>query len=46
MLSDYGDGEAIGVPDTQKRLMLDAFRAQDRWRKPTASARAAGSPSP
>jgi uroporphyrinogen decarboxylase len=38
VLSDYGDGEAIGTPDTQKRLMLDAVRAQDRWRRNTASA--------
>ena len=25
MLSDYGEGAAIGVPDETKRIMLDAF---------------------
>jgi hypothetical protein len=26
VLSDYGDGNAIGVPDEKKRIMLEAFR--------------------
>jgi hypothetical protein len=25
VLSDYGDGKAIGVPDERKRMMLQAF---------------------
>jgi hypothetical protein len=25
VLSDYGDGNAIGVPDEKKRIMLEAF---------------------
>jgi uroporphyrinogen-III decarboxylase len=33
VLSDYGDGQAIGVPLEKKQVMLDAFRAADRWRK-------------
>jgi len=33
VLADYGDGAAIGAPDAQKRLMLEAFRSQDRWRR-------------
>jgi uroporphyrinogen-III decarboxylase len=37
VLADYGDGAAIGAPDTQKRLMLDAFQAHDRWRPKPAS---------
>ena len=32
ILSDYGDGQAIGVPLEKKQIMLDAFRAADRWR--------------
>ena len=32
ILSDYGDGAAIGVPDDKKRVMLDAFLAADRWK--------------
>jgi len=31
VLSDYGDGEAIGVPDETKRVMLDAFGELDPW---------------
>jgi uroporphyrinogen decarboxylase len=31
VLADYGDGRAIGVPDGQKRLMLEAFKSRDRW---------------
>jgi len=31
ILSDYGDGAAIGVPDDKKRVMLDAFLEFDRW---------------
>jgi len=33
VLSDYGDGEAIGVPLWKKEVMLDAFREFDRWRR-------------
>jgi uroporphyrinogen decarboxylase len=33
ILSDYGDGAAIGVPLETKQVMLAAFRAADRWRK-------------
>ena len=38
VLADYGDGAAIGAADGQKRLMLDAFRSRDRWRKQIESA--------
>ena len=31
ILSDYGDGEAIGVPIEKKQIMLDAFRQFDPW---------------
>lgn len=31
ILSDYGDGEAIGVAEEKKRWMLDAFLANDPW---------------
>ena len=31
VLSDYGDGQAIGVPIEKKQVMLDAFLAADRW---------------
>ena len=33
ILSDYGDGAAIGVPLEKKRIMLDAFLEADPWRK-------------
>lgn len=33
ILSEYGDGRAIGVPDSKKKLMFDAFQRHDRWRK-------------
>lgn len=33
ILSDYGDGQAIGVPLEKKQIMLDAFLAADRWRQ-------------
>jgi len=33
VLSDYGDGEAIGVSDETKRVMFDAFMEFDRWKK-------------
>jgi len=33
ILSDYGDGEAIGVPLWKKEAMLAAFRAYDPYRK-------------
>jgi hypothetical protein len=33
ILSDYGDGEAIGVPIEKKRFMLDAFLEFDPWAK-------------
>ena len=32
ILSDYGDGAAIGVPDATKKVMFDAFMEYDRWR--------------
>ncbi|MGE5530048.1 MAG: uroporphyrinogen decarboxylase family protein, partial [Patescibacteria group bacterium] len=32
VLSDYGDGGAIGVPPEKKRAMLEAFLAADPWR--------------
>ena len=31
VLSDYGDGQAIGVPLEKKQVMLDTFLAADRW---------------
>ena len=33
ILSDYGDGEAIGVPLWKKEVMLDAFREFDPFRR-------------
>jgi uroporphyrinogen decarboxylase len=33
ILSDYGDGDAIGVPIEKKRIMFDAFKHYDRWSK-------------
>ncbi len=33
VLSDYGDGEAIGVPLEKKQVMLEAFLRADFWRK-------------
>jgi uroporphyrinogen decarboxylase len=35
ILSDYGDGAAIGVPPETKRIMLDAFLDVDPWKKQT-----------
>ena len=32
ILSDYGDGDAIGVPVEKKRIMLEAFLEADPWR--------------
>ena len=32
VLSDYGDGEAIGVAPEKKKVMFDAFMKYDRWR--------------
>lgn len=32
VLSDYGDGRAIGVSDERKRVMFDAFLEADPWR--------------
>jgi len=32
ILSDYGDGAAIGVPIEKKQMMYDAFMKHDRWR--------------
>jgi hypothetical protein len=32
ILSDYGEGEAIGVEPEKKRIMLDAFLEADPWR--------------
>lgn len=37
ILSDYGDGRAIGVSDEKKRIMLDAFLEADPWRTPVTS---------
>ena len=31
ILSDYGDGQAIGVPIEKKQVMLQAFLAADPW---------------
>lgn len=33
ILSEYGDGRAIGVPDFKKKIMFDAFMKYDRWLK-------------
>jgi len=33
ILSDYGEGEAIGVELEKKRIMLDAFLEADPWRQ-------------
>ncbi|MCL2351169.1 MAG: hypothetical protein FWC55_01415 [Firmicutes bacterium] len=33
IVSDYGDGAAIGVRADAKRVMYDAFAEYDRWRK-------------
>ncbi|HET6487872.1 MAG TPA: uroporphyrinogen decarboxylase family protein [Spirochaetia bacterium] len=44
VLSDYGDGVAIGAADTQKRIMLDAFLGADRWRKTPAGGASRRSP--
>ena len=33
ILSDYGDGQAIGVPLEKKQVMLNAFLEADPWRK-------------
>lgn len=32
ILSDYGEGEAIGVPDEKRKLMLKVFQELDPWR--------------
>ena len=37
ILSDYGDGAAIGVQLEKKRIMLDAFREADPWRSKWAA---------
>jgi uroporphyrinogen-III decarboxylase len=37
ILSDYGDGRAIGVSDEKKRIMLDAFLEADPWKDPVTS---------
>lgn len=31
ILSDYGDGKAIGISDDTKRIMYQAFLEHDRW---------------
>lgn len=31
ILSDYGDGQAIGVDESKKRIMLEAFLKADPW---------------
>lgn len=33
ILSEYGDGRAIGVADDKKKIMFDAFMKYDRWHK-------------
>jgi uroporphyrinogen decarboxylase len=33
ILSDYGDGAAIGVPIERKKAMLEAFLRNDRWKR-------------
>ena len=33
ILSDYGDGTAIGAAPDKKRIMYDAFMKHDRWKK-------------
>jgi len=33
ILSDYGDGNAIGVSKEKKKIMFDAFMRYDRWKK-------------
>ncbi|MHB0856308.1 MAG: uroporphyrinogen decarboxylase family protein [Anaerolineae bacterium] len=33
ILSDYGDGDAIGVPPEKKQVMLEAFLETDPWRR-------------
>ena len=37
ILSDYGEGEAIGVELEKKRMMLDAFLEADPWRHVTVA---------
>lgn len=37
ILSDYGDGAAIGVDDARKKVMYDAFTRHDRWKKQTVA---------
>ena len=32
ILSEYGDGRAIGVSDNRKKIMFDAFIKYDRWK--------------
>ncbi len=38
ILSDYGDGTAIGVALERKGIMLEAFRQADPWRRAALSA--------
>jgi uroporphyrinogen-III decarboxylase len=38
VLSDYGDGEAIGVPLEKKQLMLEAFCELDPWARASGAA--------
>jgi len=33
ILSEYGDGKAIGVPVNKRNIMYDAFMKYDRWKK-------------
>ena len=33
ILSDYGDGHAIGVDNHKKKVMFNAFMKYDRWKK-------------
>lgn len=42
VLCDYGDGNAIGAPDSQRQITLEAFLGADRWREAAAGAGARG----
>jgi hypothetical protein len=40
VLSDYGDGRAIGVGREKKQVMLDAFQEADPWKRAISCGRA------
>ena len=42
VLSDYGDGRAIGVELEKKQIMLDAFVEADPWRKANSAKNCGG----